>query len=93
MSAYRRKYSEEFKINAVHLVQASGHPVSDVARDFGINEALLYRWRAKYTPDGSLTPAATQEAELKRLRKENAELKIELDMLKKASAYFARNQK
>ena len=93
MSAYRRKYSEEFKVNAVQLVHASGRAVSDVARDLGINEALLYRWRAKYTPEGHLTPAATQEAELKRLRKELAELKMENDMLKKASAYFARNQK
>ncbi len=93
MSSARRKYSEEFKINAVQLTYASGRPVSEVARDLGINEALLYRWRAKYKPDGTLTPGATQEAELKRLRHENAELKIELDMLKKATAYFARNQK
>ena len=50
---------------------------------------MLYRWRQKYTPDGDKSRDATMEEELKALKLENAQLKMERDMLKKASAYFA----
>ena len=61
--------------------------------DLGINISLLYRWRKKYTPEGEKTQFATLEEENRALKLENAELKIERDMLKKAAAYFAKNQK
>ncbi len=54
---------------------------------------MLYNWRRKYTPEGEMTEAAALAEEVKKLRLENAELKIERDMLKKAAAYFAKQQK
>ena len=89
MSDVRRKYDEDFKKNAVKLSFASSKSVAQVARDLGVNDATLYRWRQKYTPEGDKTRYATLEEENKALRLRNAEQAIEIDMLKKASAYFA----
>jgi transposase len=89
MSEIRAKYDEEFKKNAVKLSFASPKSVKQVAEDLGISENLIYRWRKKYTQDGDKTRYATLEEEMKALKLENAELKIERDMLKKATAYFA----
>lgn len=89
MSEIRAKYDEEFKKNAVKLSFASPKSVKQVAEDLGISENLIYRWRKKYTTDGEKTRYATLEEEIKALKLENAELKIERDMLKKATAYFA----
>ena len=84
-----RKFDEEFKKNAVKLSYASPKSVRQVAEDLGIRENLLYTWRKKYTAEGNKSTAAVREEELKALRLENAELKMECDMLKKATAYFA----
>jgi transposase len=89
MSGMRRRYDEEFKKNAVALSYAGTKSVAQVASDLGISDGMLYRWRQKYTPNGDKTRYATMEEELKALKLENAELKMERDMLKKASAYFA----
>ena len=89
MSDVRRKYDEDFKKNAVKLSFASSKSVAQVARDLGVSDAMLYRWRQKYTPEGDKTRYATLEYENKALRLRNAEQAIEIDMLKKASAYFA----
>ena len=89
MSDVRRKYDEAFKKNAVKLSYASNKSVAEVARDLGISNGMLYRWRQKYTAEGDKTRFATLEEENKALRLKNAELAIENDMLKKASAYFA----
>ena len=93
MSDTRTKYSEDFKKNAVQLSYASPRTVRDVAEDLGIQEGLLYRWRKKYTKTGDMTREASLEDEVKKLRLENAELKIEADMLRKATAYFANLRK
>jgi transposase len=89
MSTIRNRYDETFKKNAVKLSYASGKSVIEVARDLGISDGMLYRWRQKYTPDGDKTRYATLEEENKQLRLQNAEQAMEIDMLKKASAYFA----
>ena len=89
MSEIRAKYDDEFKKNAVKLSYASPKTVKQVAEDLGIKENRLYLWRKKYTADGDKTRYATLEEEMKGLRLENAELKMERDMLKKATAYFA----
>ena len=89
MSDVRRKYDEDFKKNAVKLSYASSKSVADVARNLGISNSMLYRWRQKYTAEGDKTRFATLEEENKALRLKNAEQAIEIDMLKKASAYFA----
>ena len=89
MSGMRAKYDEEFKKNAVKLSYASPKSTRQVAEDLGISENRLYAWRKKYTAEGEKTRQATDEEEIKALRLEVAELKIERDMLKKATAYFA----
>jgi len=89
MSVARRQYDAEFKKNAVKLSYASNKGVAEVARDLGISDGMLYRWRQKYTPEGDKTRYATLEEEVKKLRLTNAEQAMEIDMLKKASAYFA----
>jgi transposase len=83
------KYDEEFKKNAVKLSYASPKSVKQVAEDLGISENRLYAWRKKYTATGDKTRYATLEDENKALRLQLAESRIEADMLKKATAYFA----
>lgn len=84
-----KQYDEQFKINAVKLSYASSKSMSQVARELGITAGMLSRWRQRYTPDGDKTRYATIEEENKVLRLQNAEQAMEIDMLKKASAYFA----
>ena len=85
----RRKYDEEYKKNAVKLTYASSKSVAEIAKDLEINPNLLYRWRQRYTADGDKTKYATLEQELRATQRELAEVRMERDMLKKATAYFA----
>lgn len=93
MLKQRNQYDDEFKKNAVKLSYASPKTVRAIAEDLGVAENILYAWRRKYTAQGDKTKTATLEEEIKELRLENAELKMERDMLKKAAAYFAKLQK
>lgn len=85
-----KTYTEAFKQDAVRLVETSGKPKTQVARDLGISESALYRWLKDYGT--SQEPPATingrsvkdREAELKRLRRENEVLRQERAILKKA---------
>ena len=89
MSVTRRRYDEDFKKKAVKLSYASNKSVAEVARNIGITDGMLYRWRQKCKTEGEKTRYASLEDENKQLRLENAKQAIEIDMLKKASAYFA----
>jgi transposase len=95
MTAERRKYTEEFKREAVRLMETSGKPIAEIARDLGINDNNLYRWRSLYdrrdqpTANGS---GVAMEAELKRLQREVAVLRQERDILKKAMSIVSRSQ-
>jgi len=89
MSDRRTKYDEDFKKNAVQLTYSSPKSVRAIAEDLGISEPLLYRWRKKYTKDGEKTRYATLEEELRETKRELAEARIEADMLRKATTYFA----
>ena len=93
MSKERRKYDEEFKKRAVRMSYSSERPVTLVAESLGVTSNMLYRWRRKYTPDGDKTQLAQQQDELSELRRKNAELEEENYILKKASGFFAKNQK
>ena len=94
----RRKYDREFKIEAVKLVTEGGRAVAEAARNLGIHENLLYKWRKKYTEDiahafpgkGRLKPA---EEELRRTKRELANVTQERDILKKALAIFSKEPK
>lgn len=93
MNKPRRKYTEEFKKNAVNLSYASPKTVKEIAEDLDVPENLLYNWRRKFTANGEKTTYATMEEENRELRCQLAEVKMERDMLKKATAFFAKNQK
>ena len=80
MARIRRKFSEEFKQEAVRLVTVRRVSMAQAARDLSLHVNLLRTW----------VRTATSEAELTRLRKEVATLRMERDILKKAAAYFAK---
>jgi len=89
------KYPEEFRHESVQLVLTTDKSMADVARDLGINYKTLGNWvRAEQArQDRDAAPGALSEnerAELKRVKKENAELKVEREILRKAAAYFAK---
>jgi len=87
----RREFSDEFRLGAVKLAESRTTPIAQVCRDLDICESVLRRWMAKYgtRPDGTrVTPE--EHAELARLRKENALLKMERDILKKAMGICVR---
>ena len=90
-------YSSQFKQDAVKLAVESDQPVAQTARDLGINANSLYTWITKYHQPESSTSKGSGEKhpydELKRLRREIAQLKEERDILKKAAAYFAKNSR
>jgi transposase len=90
----RRKFTDEFKAGAVRLVLDEGKTAGAVARELDLTESALREWVARAQADrtrgksGGLTTAEREE--LARLRKENRQLKLERDILKKAAAFFAR---
>jgi transposase len=89
----RKKYTQEYKDEAVELVVGSGRPVAEIARDLGINEATLGNWvnRAKQAGKVKDRPLDVDErARLKELEDENRRLRMERDFLKKAAAWFAK---
>jgi transposase len=93
MSKIRQKYDKEFKKNAVKLSYATPKTIKDFATDLGIHVSLIYNWRKIYTEEGDKTKVAEQQESLRKLQLENAELKMENEMLKKAAAYFAKHLK
>lgn len=83
-----KRYSEEFKRKAVELYLSRGKD-TDVATELGIARSSLFAWHKKYQDE--LNPVLVSDAEeLRRLRKENARLAEENEILKKAAAFFAR---
>jgi len=91
----RRKYSDEFKAAAVEQVVVQRHTVSEVARRLGVSVDSLRLWvdRARYNGEKSIIPADLPlEQKVRELEKENARLRMERDILKKATAYFAKEQ-
>jgi transposase len=83
MAQARRKFDEDFKIGAVHVVRESGKPIAQVARELGVNEGTLGNWCARdrrARAQGSAALNENERAELERLRKENAELRMQRDV-------------
>ena len=92
----RRKFSGEFKIEAVKLVRERGVSVAQAARDLDVHENVLRKWVRDHEADpGSAFPGhgvmKAEQQEIERLRREIVKLKAERDILKKAAAYFARD--
>jgi transposase len=91
MARNYRKYDEDFKQGAVALVLETGKPIAQVARELGVNDGTLGNWCAKarreqHGEDGSLSES--ERAELARLRKENNELRMQRDVLKRSVALW-----
>lgn len=94
----RRKHDKQFKEEAVRLVTEGGRQVTEVARSLGIHENLLRTWKRKHKEDpagsfpgkGHMKP---QDEELRRLQRENANLKEDREILKKALAIFSKHPK
>jgi transposase len=90
----RRKFTREFKVSAVRLVNQQGYTVAAAAKSLGIDAANVRGWVKRFSSEPDVAPAGdgALAAELARLRKENARLTIERDILKKAAAFFAKEQ-
>jgi transposase len=93
----RRVFSREFKVEAVRLVRERGVSVAQASRDLGVHENVIRKWVKQFEDDplqafpgqGQMKP---EQAEIARLRREVQKLKAERDILKKAAAYFAKDQ-
>src|SRR4029453_1950442 len=93
MSESRRKFDEDFRVGAVRIVRETGKPIAQVARELGINEGTLANWCAKdrrARGEGSGGLGEDERAELERLRKENAELTMQRDVVKRSGALVVR---
>ena len=99
MARERRQFSAEYKREAVRLVEA-GRSVLDVARSLGVRADMLRKWRRQVTESPDIAEAfpghgklASQDEEVRRLRREVAILREEREVLKKATAFFARESR
>ena len=93
----RRQFTDAFKSAAVQLTRESGRPVAQMARELGISDNVLYRWRTEQQQvdsQGRTCQAVRGEQdELTRLRRENETLRKERDFLKRAAAFFAKESR
>jgi transposase len=88
----RRKFTREFKVSAVQLVNQKGYSIAEAARSLGVDPDSLRDWMGRFSDETPVSGDGSAQAELRRLRKEVADLTMERDILKKAAAYFAREQ-
>ena len=94
----RRKFDAQFKLDALRLIQESNRKISDIARELGIRPELLYRWKGEHAADpeqafpgkGHMKP---DEEYVRRLERELTQARQERDILKKALAYFSKNER
>ena len=94
----RRKYTKEFKIEAVRLAEESDVALDEVARELGIHPNTLYKWRREYLADGEAAfpghgKLKAGDDEVRQLRRELARVRAERDILKKALAFFSRESR
>jgi transposase len=94
----RKKYSKEFKLDAISLVNEQGYNNAEAARNLGISPSLLGKWIREaekgdvlaFRGNGKLTP---EQLEIRQLKEENRKLKMEREILKKATVFFAKETK
>ena len=91
MTGRHKEFTEDFKREAVRLSQTSGRTIAEIAEDLGIAKSTLSRWRRELAEQDLLSgPHEDTTKELARLRRENELLRQERDLLKKATAFFAK---
>lgn len=89
-----KRYTDEFKVEAVKQITEQGHSVYDVAKRLGVTTHSLYAWCKKYGKDPQhAANLDDQQAEIKRLKAELKRVTEERDILKKATAYFAKESR
>ena len=89
-----KRYPEEFKIEAVKQITERGHAVADVASRIGVSQHSLYEWIKRYSlPVAERIQVQGQVAEIRRLKAELKRVSEERDILKKATAYFAKESR
>ena len=89
-----KRYTEEFKIEAVRQIVDRGYSTAEVARRLGVTTHSLYAWKQKYGPDSAEHQEKTNsEREIRRLKKELRRVTEERDILKKAAVYFTNQPK
>ncbi|MCK9921404.1 transposase [Frankia sp. AgPm24] len=96
MTQKRKRYSPEFKDEAVKMVIETSRPIADVARELGILEGTLGVWVAAYRrahAGEAPSPAAEDNTRIRELERQNRELLMENSFLKKAAAYFAKDHR
>jgi transposase len=98
MAEKRKRYSREFKIEAVRLLESGGSNGHEVEKDLGIGSGQIYRWRKQLAAEGTGIRAfpgtgIPRDEEVARLKRENAVLREERDILRKAVAIFSRHPK
>jgi transposase len=94
----KKIYSEEFKLEALRSVRERGISIAQAARELGIKQQTLHRWKQVQEKEGRPAGGAgvaqrSPSQELERLRRENVRLRAERDILKKALGYFAKEPK
>ena len=87
------RFTEDFKADAVKQITERGHSITDVSRRLGVSTHSLYAWIKRQTPAQKTIPKDDQSAEIRRLKQELARVTEERDILKKATAYFAKDAK
>jgi transposase-like protein len=97
----RKQFTREFKLEAVRLLEEGKKPAADLARELGIRRNLLYKWKDvidqkgndAFPGNGKRSNTKTQTSEIVRLKRELVQSKEEVEILKKAAAFFARELK
>jgi transposase len=91
---HRRKFTDEFKTETVKLIRTSGRSVGSVAAELQIGRTVVSRWVKQAEESGSAdTLSPDERSELQRLRKEIQELRMEKEILRKATAFFAKESR
>lgn len=91
----KRRFTREFKVSAVKLVSEQGYSVPEAAKSLGVDPGSIRGWLKKFGSEagnGATGSEGAIKSELRRLREENKRLRLEREILKKATAFFAKEQ-
>jgi transposase-like protein len=86
----RREFSKEYKREAVRLVRATDKTVTEIAHELGLSQSMLHRWIEMVEAEEKTGLTSDELEELKQLRKDKARLEMEVEILGKATAFFAK---